>query len=87
MQIVLAVGRKGEKGRKVRIANLYSQGVFSEGQERPERNAGWEGILEGDTVLAGDFNAQSEVELARNDTKKSDLPGGRDGQTRSPRPQ
>jgi len=72
------IGRKGEKGRKVRIANLYSQGVFSEGQEQPERNADWEGILEGDTVLAGDFNGHSRrwnqhATTQRNQTFLEDL--------------
>jgi len=75
---VLAIGRKGEKGRKVRIANVYSQGVFSEGQERPERNADWEGIFEADTALAGDFNAHSRrwnqhATTQRNQTFLEDL--------------
>jgi hypothetical protein len=57
---VLSVGRRNQKGRVLRIANVYSAKVFGErGGDRPAHLANWPEILSEDTVLAGDFNAHS----------------------------
>jgi hypothetical protein len=56
---LLALGRRGQKGRLVRIANVYSSKVFRGGPGRPAHLANWADILREDTILAGDFNAHS----------------------------
>ena len=57
--LVIAAGKKGGKGRKIRIANTYSQKVGREGRVRPAESADWDNILTEDCVVAGDFNAHS----------------------------
>ena len=59
---VLAVGRRGHRGRVVRIVNAYFQKRGRGGTYRPAERALWDDILEEETcILAGDFNAHSPV--------------------------
>ena len=59
---VLAMGRRGRRGRVIRVVNAYFQKRGREGTYRPAERALWDDILgDGDCILAGDFNAHSPV--------------------------
>jgi hypothetical protein len=59
---VLAISRRGLRGRALRVVNAYFQRVGREGDHRPTEKARWNEILaEDNCVLAGDDNARSTI--------------------------
>ena len=58
---VLALGRRGHKGRELRVVNSYHQGTGRLRRNRGALRARWDEILLEDCILAGDFNAHSPV--------------------------
>ena len=58
---VLVLGRRGHKGRELRVVNSYHQGTGRRRRDRGATRAKWDEILLEDCILAGDFNAHSPV--------------------------
>lgn len=59
---VLAVGRRGQVGRHLRVVNVYFQRHGREGSYRPAERARWDDILTDEAVvIARDCNAHSPV--------------------------
>jgi hypothetical protein len=54
----IAVGCRGRQGRLMRVVNTYCQKKQGE-RGRPAERARWDAILEGEAIVAGDFNAHS----------------------------